>query len=493
MWAGFPGLHLWWLTPWVGLVPLLLALPHLSARRTALAAFQAGCLCCGLTLLWLVGLAPIAGTVAVLAYALLVPVLATFWAINASVVRWTMLRSPALTLLVAPATWACTGWLQNNIFTGFGWVLLGYTQGPNLRLLQLASVGSVYAVTACVVAVNGLLWGALVGGPTPLRRVAHVAGAILLLGAALAWGDRRLAAPLPEGTPLRVGIVQGSFANEVKWDARYAALMWQQQVWQSRKAVADGAQLVVWSEAALGLEPFHYFEGRLKRLTRDLGVPVLLGANYYHTGADGEVERITNSAMVVRPDGTVGGPYDKRHLTPLGEYTPLKWLFPFLDSMIPAISAFDMGDEPGLLEINGLRAQPLICFESVFPQEVRAAARAVQPDVLVHITNIGWFGRTNMPEQDLVVTRLRAIENGLPIIRAANVGISCVISPRGALLAVAENRYGRVFIQDTLVADVTPGRLPTFYARMGDAFVLLCLGVVLACVAVCYTRASRSA
>ncbi len=481
------------MTPWVALVPLLLAAPHLSARRTALAAWQAGCLCCGLTLLWLLGLIPVAGTIAVLAYALLVPVLAVFWAINAVVVRWVMLRVPALVLPVAPAVWACTEWLQNNVFTGFGWVLLGYTQGPNLPLLQFAAYGGIYLVSAILVGVNVLLWRAIAGPPQWPWRALHVAAAAALVAAATAWGTARLAAPLPAGTALRAGIVQGSFATEVKWDYRYAEIMFQQQVRQSQDAARDGAEVVVWSEAALGLDPFQRFEPRLRALARQLRVPLILGTNYvYPVDADGE-QRITNAVMVVHPDGTVAGPYDKRHLTPFGEYTPLQWLFPFLGKMIPAISDFEPGDAPTLFTLpDGTRVQPLICFESVFPQDVRAAARATDPTLAVHVTNVGWFGRTIMPEQDLVLARCRAIENGLPMIRAANTGISCVIGPRGRVLAAAESEYGRVFIRRTLVADVPVGRLPTLYFRVGDAFVGLCFLVLLACGALCYTRASRS-
>lgn len=493
MWAGYPDLGLWWLTPWVGLIPLLLAVPHLSARRAALAGWQAGCLCCGLTLVWLLGLIPIAGTIAVLGFVLLVPWLGALWGANAVLARWVILRWRPGALIVLPAAWACTEWLQNHLFTGFGWVFLGYTQSNNLPVLQLASVGGVYLVSWMIAAVNVLLWGALQRATGMRLRVAYLAGVAGLLAAVHVWGTARLRSPLPTGRPLRVGLVQGSFATEVKWDYRYAATMWDLQVERTRRAAREGTDVIVWSEAALGLAGFHRYEPHLQQLAREVETPLLVGANYYYFDAAGDERRVTNAVLAIAPDGTVAGPYDKRHLTPFGEYTPLKWLFPFLSKMIPAISDFSPGNSVRTLPFATARALPLICFESVFPHEVRAAAQATSPDLLVHVTNVGWFGRTIMPEQDLAVTRFRPVETGLPMVRAANVGISCVIDAHGRLTAVADSEYGRVFIDRTIVAEVTPGRIPTLYARVGDAFVLLCAVLAGVGAMLCYTRASRSA
>lgn len=490
IWLGFPGPDLWWLTPWVGLVPLLAALPHLSPRRAALAAWAAGATCAGLTLLWLLGLIPIAGTVAALGFATLVPWLGAFWIPPALAARWTLRRWPAGLALVVPATWALAELLQNRLFTGFGWVLLGYTQGANLPLMQLASLGSVYAVTWVLVLANVAV-AYLLLAPLPLsRRIGAAAGCAALVLLAHGWGARRAAQDMPLGEPVRVGVVQGAFATEVKWDYRYTELMWEQQTYQARRAVARGAEIVFWSESALGLDPFDRLEGRVVPFVRALGVPLVLGANYRHVGP-ADTETWTNAALAVDPDGTVLGPYDKRHLTPFGEYAPYGDVFPFIQNMIPVISDFTPGHAWLPLDVRGLRLQPLICFESVFPHDVRAAVRATDPVLLAHLTNVGWFGRTIMPEQDLVVARFRAVEAGVPMVRAANAGISCVIDPHGRVTDVVASPYGRVFIQGTLVADVRPGRVPTVYRAAGDAVLLVFVLLAGAGLAVCYTRRSR--
>ena len=491
LWAGFPGLNLWWCAPWIGLVPLFLALPQLSAGGRLRAGWLCGLVCCGLTLLWLLGLIPVGGTAAGLGYGLLVPFLGALWGVAALLTGWFLARWRASAWLAVPAVWVCAEWVTNHAFTGFGWVLLGYTQGSNERLMQLAAIGGVYAVSGVIVLTNVLVWYVFAPGLRARVRVACALAAVAVPATADTWGLTRLAAAAPAGDSVMVGVVQGAFSTEVKWDYRYADLMWKQQVAQSRQAVDAGAEIVFWSEAALGLSTLDRYRERLQTLAATLGTPLVLGTNYFRDPAAGMRGAVTNSAVAVLPNWQVVGPYDKRHLTPFGEYTPLKRLFPFLDNMIPVISAFTPGTEITPLEVNGRRIQPLICFESVFPHEVRRLVNTSRPDFLAHLTNVGWFGRTIMPEQDLVVARYRAVELGIPMVRAANVGVSCVVDPYGRVRADVTSPYGRVFATGTLVAPLDLGRVPTLYARWGDWLVLCSALIVLVSAVLCYTRSPR--
>jgi len=202
------------------------------------------------------------------------------------------------------------------------------------------------------------------------------------------------------------------------------------------------------------------------------GTPVVLGVqraqgfDYY------------NGLIVLGADGTAQSGYDKHHLVPFGEYMPLPWLFRRLG--IPALAervdgGFSAGPGPKLIDIPGIGAAlPLICYEAVFPQHSRSPG--ARPRLLLQVTNDAWFGTYAGPQQHLAQARMRAIEQGLPLVRSANTGISAVVDARGRVTASLP-----LGVHGHVDAVLPPALKPTMYARTGDApvAVLLLLWAVL--------------
>lgn len=217
--------------------------------------------------------------------------------------------------------------------------------------------------------------------------------------------------------------------------------------------------LIVWPETAVPVA-LNYADSTLAAMSDAAsGVPVVFGVNRF----DGE--RIYNSAGVLASDGSVSQIYDKHHLVPFGEYIPLGDMLARIG--IHGMAArngqgFSAGPGPELLDLGALgRALPLICYEVVFPQDVLSVSE--RPDFLLQLTNDAWFGNFSGPYQHLQQARMRAIETGLPLIRAANTGVSAVVDPKGRLTAqLALNTAGHL---DAILPSAQP---QTLYARSGD-------------------------
>jgi len=196
------------------------------------------------------------------------------------------------------------------------------------------------------------------------------------------------------------------------------------------------------------------------------GVPVVFGIQRY------EDRKVFNTAAVLQSDGTLGPRYDKYHLVPFGEYVPFGELlarFGIHGLAATQGNGFSAGPAPQVMDLDGLgKALPLICYEAVFPNDVNAAPE--RPDFLMQLTNDAWFGQISGPYQHLAQARLRAIEQGLPLIRAANTGVSAVIDAKGRVLA--ELPLG---VAGHLDYQLPAANDPTFYSRTGDYFAALAM------------------
>ncbi len=283
----------------------------------------------------------------------------------------------------------------------------------------------------------------------------RTAGAALLAG----WvvlGVVRLRAPLPPPPGVKVVLLQGDIAEGQKWSRALAARIFDRYLGLAREGVAragPGRVVVVWPETA---SPY--------LLQRDAAARAAIAeAAGQATSLVGAVRldpdgRPRNSLFAVLADGAPDGIYDKWHLVPFGEYQP-SW-FPLPIQVVPG-GGFASGPGPRTLHLPGLPAVgPLICYEAIFPGQVVDAAD--RPAWLVNITNDAWFGNSTGPRQHLAAARLRAVEEGLPLVRAANTGISAAFDPRGHELArLGMNRTGVV------VVDLPAALPPSLFARLG--------------------------
>jgi len=417
----FPSWNLY-LLAWCAPALLFWRVRRAGVFETAVQFFAAGWLFHTVLLQWLMANIQWVGGVAVIGYQLICLLLALFWAVTGT--AWALLRQRAprfggafgLALL-----WAFMEFLEARLFTGFGWSALAHSQGPNLWLLQLAAVGGVGLVSFVVALVNGLLALAAAERPWRYPRLAAAAAVVIV-----AHGGGRLLlrdAVYPEDR-FEVGIVQPAFPQDMKWSGLYDEQMVHEAARMSRLLAARGPlDLVVWPEATV-MESFDRepFRSALGVAAGDTGAYLFTGAV---RDADG---KSYNSSVLVAPDGEMLGYYDKVHLAPFGEYMPFSELLPFLRRIVPG--DMDAGSVQKTLDMGQRTLGPLICFEVLFAP-MAESLRRMGADTLVVVTNLGWFGRSCAAAQELDIARLRAIETRLPLIHAANTGLSGVFDPYG--------------------------------------------------------------
>ena len=440
------------------------------------------------TLYWLVDVMAIYGglsvPVACGVAALLVAYLALFPAAFAAIVALLARRMGPAAALLAPAVWVTTELGRTYLWDGFPWALLGTSQATVLPVAQAASVVGVYGVSFVVVMGSAAAAYAACGRRA---RAPVVALALACLAGIAGWGRWRLEASslLTTGEPVVVGLVQGNFAQDVKWDPAMAPTIVERYVTLTEQAIASGARLVVWPESAL---PFYFAQtpleaARVRELARKGGIYLLFGSDEIEAAppddaGDNRV-RLYNSAFLLKPDGKVGAVYRKIQLVPFGEYVPARRLLFFAAPLVEAVSGFSAGERHVTLPVDGHVASTAICYEVVYPGLMRRFV-GEGSELLTTITNDAWFGRSSAAYQHFEQAMMRAVEEGRYLVRAANTGISGVVDPYGRVLAST-----RLFDTAVLVEEVRYLRARTVYSRVGDLMAYLSLALtVLAVVAV---------
>jgi apolipoprotein N-acyltransferase len=351
--------------------------------------------------------------------------------------------------------WAAAELIRAYIFTGFPWAspaqaTVGVWGG------QLLSLIGPHGVNAVLIAVAVLAASAFsIRPPLPWRVLREAVVLAVLI--ALLVPVQRADAPLTEHT---LRLIQPNAPQKDKWDPDKIPVFFQRQLRFTATQPAGAApDLVIWSETAIPWS-LQYAGTALEEIARAGGdAPVSLGVQR----SDGL--RYFNSMITLDQSGAVTQAYDKHHLVPFGEYVPFGDLlarFGIYGLAAQEGHGYTSGPGAKLLDFGALgRALPLICYEAVFAHDVNAAPE--RPDFLIQITNDAWFGRGAGPRQHLAQARMRAIEQGLPLARAANTGISAMIDPYGRVIAaLALNTAG--FIDVALPAP----RAATLYSRTGD-------------------------
>lgn len=366
---------------------------------------------------------------------------------------------------------------RGHVLTGLPWNLIGYGLLANGPLMQLAALLGVYALSLLAVllfAAPTAIWNA---DGTRSRGVGALAAVLLiLLGAGYVWGDRRLAAA-PEGTTdVRLRIVQANIDQVDKWRPENSAEIFDDYLDLTRTAGLAGMNLVIWPETAL---PFLLHDspdalaaiGEVLPQDAALLVGVARVVNRRDTQGRLEGRDVFNSLLAVDSAGEVVDAYDKIHLVPFGEYLPFQ---DFLESlgvmqMTGVRGGFSEGTGSRLLDLPGVPSvRPLICYEIIFPDEI--AGEGARPGWLLNVTNDAWFGTSAGPYQHFHQAQVRAVEQGLPVVRAANTGISAVIDPYGRVRA--QVGLGDKGLIDAGLPNVGP---PTLFVRLGISLEILVL------------------
>jgi len=427
--ATFPKLDLGFLA-WVALAPLLLAVSSAHRPRRAFAlgyvagfVFFAGSIYwVRITMLEYGGLGQIAATGVLVLFA---AVLAVFLALFAGL-AWLLLPQPESRVLWGlPALWVGLELVRTHIFTGFPWLLLGYALADHLLPAQLARLGGVYLLSFVLALFNtGILL--LLRNPTRRRGMA-LAAAFLVLAAASAGGALLPKAPAPETAYL----VQAQVPLDVEWPPDSVQKLLADLEVRILAAYARNESrpgLVVWPEIPAS---FYYYDDvllreRLHYLARQTQSRHLVSVVAF---ADAERQRPLNSAVLISPAGEFQGRYDKIHLVPFGEYVPLKQVFFFAGRLTAEVGDFVPGTRLEPLG-SGRPLAPLICYEGIFPDLVRKfSARGAE--LLVNLSNDGWYGDSSARPQLLLMSRMRAVENGRWLLRATNTGITAIVDPFG--------------------------------------------------------------
>ena len=410
--------------------------------------------------------------------------------------------STRLALAAAPILWAGLE-LAGARITSVPWDQLGYSQVDNALVNQLAPWTGVYGISFLLVAVNALIAGGLVIERCPPRpfwqgpRPWGIGGVILTIVGTLGI---YLPAPRPAGTATAV-LIQPNL--DVAGDNRWLRPgEWEQHIAEFTKLAGEqcksyiagipqtGASngeivcppyathpdLVAWPESPA---PFDETDPKLEKdlatIAHTMQAPVVVGSIGWTYDAPGQEWNYYNSALIEGADGARVGRYDKVHLVPFGEYIPFQNLLTFAHKLTGRVSKFTRGDGPKVFRLNGHRYGVFICYESVFADEIRGFSQ-LGAEVLVNISDDGWYGDTSAPWQHLNMVRMRAIENRRWVLRDTNNGVTAVIDPYGVVRqSIARHQT------DALPAEFGFRDDVTFYTAHGDVFGWACalLGLAL--------------
>jgi apolipoprotein N-acyltransferase len=475
------------LLAWVAFVPLLISISSKSPRGAFKLGMTCGLVAYGGILYWINIVMTTYGKLSWMVSFSLYVFLSAYLALYVACTAYFTRRGEEAgisPLLSFPLLWVGLEYLRAFALTGFPWASLGYSQYRTLPLIQIADITGVYGLSFLIAFANVVIYR-IIRGMAKRDGAPYPAGSavllVLLLVATLGYGFYRLKSP-EKGAPLRVALAQGNIPQDVKWDPAFqeSTLAVYEQL--SRQACAGGCDLLVWPESAL---PFYLqsnvgYAARVKSLATGLKTYLVTGSPAFDMA--GGKTRYLNSAFLLAPDGEILGRSDKMHLVPFGEYVPLARLLPFVSKMVVGIGDFSPGSAPTPLDIGKGKIGVLVCFEGIFPELSRAYVREGSR-LLVNITNDAWFGRSSAPYQHLSMTVFRAVENRVPLVRAANTGITAIIDSRGHIRAMTQ-----IFKETSLSGEVKLGTRDSIYTRVGDLFARICLGGSLLVAALSFRR-----
>ena len=393
--------------------------------------------------------------------------------------------------LFCAAAWVGVEMIQARLFTGFPWNLLGASQYKLLPLIQIASVCGVYGLSFLVAWFSVGVWcGVAVVLVRPHRSRLWMGEVVLPLLAAVGvafWGMRVVGTPVT-GKSIKLALVQPSIPQTVIWDADAGPKRFAEVMALSEVALTNHPDVLVWPEAAMpGYLRWdtNLFNGRtlmesVAELARRGKVWMVIGADDAAPAAGGEAN-FFNNAFLINPAGEIAGSYHKQRLVIFGEYVPLGSVVPWLRTFSGVTGDFTAGTQAVAFGMPSLGAKTsvLICFEDIFPHGARAH---VEPDTdfLLNITNDGWFGDGAQQWQHAANAALRAVENGRPLVRCANNGLTCWIDAHGRMLEVyfpGDENIHRAGVKIAEVPLAGAAGETTFYWRNGDWFGWSCVAV----------------
>jgi apolipoprotein N-acyltransferase len=408
--------------------------------------------------------------------------------------------------LSGAAIWVALEWVRGWLFSGFPWSFLGASQYQLVPLIQIASLTGVYGVSFLVVWFSLAIYSAgemIYRHPSKRQvwqaeMVVPLAAIVLLFVGGLFWMNRKQSSV---ETMLRIVAVQPSVPQTLIWSPTEDEKRFTELLAVSQQAMTNHPDLLLWPESAVPM--FDGVYDLISRFAQTNHVGIIFNGD--DATFRPNATNYFNSAFLVRPDGNFASVYHKQKLVIFGEYIPLvRWL-PFLKWFTPITDGWTAGDQPGVFELDWLgqkesepvitlnqdssnaparcavQVSPLICFEDVFPGVARRAANR-DTDFLVNLTNDGWFSESAEQWQHLANSVFRAVENGLPLVRAANNGITGWIDEHGRVREIFRTAAGSEYGPGPLLMEIplrpsTEAHAETFYHRHGNWFAWGCMGI----------------
>lgn len=458
----------WSSLAWIALVPLLMAVASVQSRgRTVF-------------LTWLAGFIFFAGSlhfltfVAFAAWPALAFLESLYWiALGFLLFETRRFQSRFFRVMWIALSFTLIEFVRAEIpVWAFGLNLLAHSQAFHPAMIQIASVGGAYLLSFLIVVSNACVAEFLIG--KKCQRFL-VWGAVLIAAFVFLFGIDRLKKEKETASPtLRLSVVQPNIPQSVKWATMAKKDIIEIHENLTKMAALREPELVIWPEAAYpGYLNADYDSGRVVELAKNLKTPILAGAPYWESEA-----RAFNSAFLLDESGMITNRYDKMKLVPFGEYIPWKlilgWLSPIAYTM--GVGDFTAGETQKVFSWKkDFPFSVLICFEDVFPAMARLAVKK-GARFLVVLTNDAWFGPTGAPWQHLQSSIFRAVENGVPVVRSANTGVSGFISAEGQVLSLVRNpKNESLFVGGELTFELPMANHNTLYRQGGWLFPYVCV------------------
>jgi len=421
---------------YVAIVPLLISIKR---ARSILEAAFCGAICgvifFGGTLSWVTILSKWAGTWAYLAWASLAVAEGLYIAAFAGISKYVSWKLPKMDIITVPVIWTAVEWIRSLGPYGVTGGGLGYSQADFFIILQMVSITGIYGMTFLIVLMNESIAELFLE-----KKMMNLSLAILILTVALAFGNYRISMFKGSGRSLNIAIVQANISQDVKLDYTYAYRIVSAHEMMSRDSLSSKPDIVIWPETAVTTYLFdaHDILSRVKDLVAASRTAYLIGTSYR------DHDKIYNSVVAFSRNGEICGRYDKQRLVPFGEYLPIRPLFYRLLQENPLFAQdYNSNSDPKIIDLGNVKVGAVICFESTFPYLVRDKVRKGAQFILV-ATNDAWFFDSAALYQHLQAAQVRAVENKMYVVQAANTGISAIIDPLGRI--VKRSDVGQAYV-----------------------------------------------
>lgn len=453
------GLHF---LAWFGLIPLLFAIEGMHPGQSFRTGLMFGFLFSLFVLFWIVFLQIEANIKLLIVFGLLVLFLyiGLYFGVALAITK-------RIGIWFLPLVITALEFVRGIGELGFPWLSLGYSQARYPLFIQQASIYGVYGISFWLVLLNVAIYKAL-----RRRTYMGIALATLIFMLPVFYGLFRM--DNVGDKTVSVGIVQPNIDPNLKFSRELRFKTFERLIYLSTQCVrasieqyGESPSLIVWPETAtpVFLKSPGKYQDLVKRLVDRLRVPILTGTAIYEP----QSHEIFNGAVLIEPDKDIEQEYRKIYLVPFGEHIPFDRQIAFLRNVDFGEGDYTPGKTPTVFRTPQFTFACLICFESIFPELSRRFVNN-GAEVLVNITNDGWFGKISGPQQHNDMAILRSVENGVVLLRSANTGISMIVDGYGRVLSEKP-----LFVEETIVSAVTISSITTVYRRIGDIIPMICL------------------